>query len=57
MINRERIYTGGLKHVQDPIVVKKDDNRSLKFFESFVSHEIQICTSAGRNVFWVNVGL
>ena len=31
MINRERIYTGGLKyiHVQDPIVMKKhDDNRS-----------------------------
>ena len=30
-------------YVQDPIVMKKDDdNRSWKFFESFVSHEIQL---------------
>ena len=29
MITRERIYTGGLKYVQGPIVMKKDDdNRS-----------------------------
>ena len=29
MSNRKRIYTGGLKNVQDPIVMKKDnDNRS-----------------------------
>ena len=38
-------------YVQDPIVMKKDDNRSGKFFESFVSHEIQICRARGAMYF------
>ena len=38
-------------HVQDPIVMKKDDNRSWKFFESFVSHEIQNCRAQGAKYF------
>ena len=39
-------------YVQDPIVMKKgDDNRSLKFFESFVLHEIQICRTRGAMYF------
>lgn len=36
------IYTRIKKYVQDPIVLKKDDNRSYRFFESFVSHEFQM---------------
>ena len=52
MLNRECIiYTGQLKYVQDPIVMKKDNSRSLKFFLSFVSHEIQICRARGAMCF------
>ena len=50
MSNRERIYTGGL-NVQDPIVVKKDDETGLRSFESFVSHEIQICRARSAKHF------
>ena len=30
-------------YVQDPIVMKKDNNNILEVFESFVSHELQFC--------------
>ena len=38
-------------YVQDRIVIKKENNRSLKFFESFGSHEIQICRARGAMYF------
>jgi len=42
------------RYVQDPIVMKKDDNNILEVFQSFVSHEIQFCRARGAVHFgWI----
>ena len=57
MINRERIYTVGLKYMYRIPAKKDNGKRSSQVFGNFVSHEIQDSARVARNAFWVNVDL